>query len=941
MRRGLGDIPMRGHEGRKEQGHARARAVAAIGLAVMLAVAGVVPVEGDEMREKENMSGRAERVFRVRPGAGVDRTAMPTDIRADRGSDMCNLIGACGTLKKRAGWRQVAQLHGYTGTGELRYGSVHGMWHYDDGEQRCLIVHAGEALYEVDTTTWAWTEIDLGELTLADADTCGFSMAGRLWIVGGGTLMVYGSWDGGVSRRVYRVEDIPDIYVPTTTVGIADEGSPADSVRETLEAVNMLTAWRKNTMVGRDVEAGGAAVYLLDSRPERGSEVHVEIEVLDSRGMATVHRLKSVRYNETTMNAGGWIVSAVSLLVPEEAEPDENGTYGTTVGRVNYLDGTVTLEGCGTETDGSLITDMSPPSEGIDNITVTFKAEGGDRADVIGGASLGILFGEDGMSDRLLLGGFDGERNALYWSAPGDPTYFPDTERCEAGAVQSRILGLSRVSDGVLAIHKESLSQEPTIYYLTLTGTGDDEALTYTVTPRVVAGNLGDTLLAPRALCDFYGDPLVLTARGVMAVTMRSNLATTERQLVERSRSIRGDLQKARLEVLRRAASIVHRGHYYLALPGGVCYVADSGDTYTDESGRRQYEWYIYDNFPAVAFCVIDDRLYFGTRDGRICLVGEETDTIPAGEGSLYADRTWTALEVGDVSYNLEDRRLVYNAERLDIRAGDSLRVDTGLLEDMTPGGVWSSGGVFELEAVDDVAGLYEGMPVMPDGVVGIEGITPGTVYTVQRLDRVLGRFLLASGDDGSYLEVTVPKEAGMRLLRPLDGEELVIAEVWREGQVSFCTLKRFGDEEEPMRITTRSDSAGLTEEILGRVIRDEPVAAYWYSGYIDLGGAHLQKTLHRLTVAASPGGGRLTVGYETAHRVASYGASGAEGLRLGHLDFHDISFVGFAASYTKLLSCRRVNYVRFRFQSDTATPASVHEIATMYSVVGNLRGGL
>lgn len=878
------------------------------GMSIFLAVALGIG-QGGIMRASGTYT-RARKLLHVRPSAGVDVTTAATDLDARRGAYMRNLMGENGALCKRPGWRQVAQVYETGEAGEPIFGRVHGMWHYDsrqpDGTGRdSLIVHAGGELYDVDTKSWTWFGLDAGGV-VCDAPSEGFSLAGRLWLVGMGAFYTYTGRE--TYGRVDRVAELSDVYVPVTTVGISDVTAETDA-RTSLDPVNLLTAKRINKMVGRELreEDEGKLWFKLDGKPVRGSDITVEIETKNS----SIVRLVTT----------GEVILSEKILVEKDSKVE--------VGRVNYASGIISL--------GENTGNLTPPISGMDNITVTFESEAGNRAALIDSAMFGVLFGEDGLTDRLLLGGFSEYRNRVYYSAPGDPTYFPDVNYFSVGSDMARVIGFSRVSDGTLAVHKEEMGGEPTIYYLIMSGETDAKTLDVTVTPQVVAGNRGEPILSRGALCDFYGDPLVLTERGVMAVTLRKNLATTERQIVERSRSIRTELVAHGRQLLGEATGIAYRGRYYLSIPGteeALCYVADGGDVYTDESGGRQYEWYILSGLPAVTFCVSDGRLCFGTADGRICMMGDITDCEPeAGTGwSLYADRTWRKMLMGDVSYNYETRELTVN-EAIDMREGDRICFDTGLYELLADQGTYTvdADGRIRLTDPNDIVRFYDGCIVIPDSAGLI-----GSVYTARDIDRGDGTFRLYYAGEPR----NIGGDGGYRLLGSIEGEELLVSSVEMTDEGPVVKVKRYAEDTEALPLVARDTSTTVTAEIIGRVIRDKPVEASWYSGLFDLGGNHMEKTLHGMTVAVKPGSGRLSVGYMTRDSEGTADTQGIGGVNLGALTFSDFSFVGFASSYTKTLNRRHVNFVCFRFSSSRAVPCCVHDITVTYSVIGMWRGG-
>ncbi len=879
---------------------------------------------------------RPRHMLHITPQKGLNMVSSPLDVAPGRPVDLQNLIGEGHILVKRTGWQQMARIRDTDTNGDPVYPRIHGMWPFDDGYTSCLIVHAGQRLYRVDPTAWTWTALN-PELPLADAPGMAFGLGGRLWMVGAGGFFSFGTEDGGERYRARPVREL-DVYIPVTTVGISDTTSETDA-RTSLDPVNLLTAQRKNRMAGRDTsEDIPERTWKLDGRPRRGTSVTVEIEILRENGETVIYHLKTGNYVEATMGGGSLLMTATATLVPAEDQPTDSGSYTRTLGHVNYQSGEITLEGVGFDTSGAVIRTMQPPASGVDNITVTFEADIEDRADLLDTATVGILFGEGGLSDRLILGGFARERNRLYYSAPGDPTYFPDTHYLSAGSDMARIVGLSRISDGVVAIHKEQMSHTPTIYYMEMNGEIAEETLTVRVTPHVTAGGCGEEVVAPNALCDLGGDPLVLTDSGVMAVTMRKDLATAERQLIPRSRAVTPLFRRMSRTIRSQAVAACHGGRCYIAFPGSdqcLCLVAQEHDTYTAD-GTRQYEWYPWANIPATAFCIMDDRLCFGTEDGRLCLFSDVHN--PPTAGSLYADRLWTAFSTGDVTYNYQDGRLAYDPRVLDVAAGDLIRLDTGLFEDLLPSGFSISSGILTARDRDEIMHLHEGMTVLFDGVDPLYGIASGQIYKIGHVDRAVGLCNLIT-EEGHVATISHPNTDSLRLLTPLDGRELSVAAVHADGDYPYITVTNHPDDEDPLRITTRQDLA-VVSELVGIVIRDTPVCAWFCTGYIAPGGYGCEKTIHAITVTATPESERVTVLCESRTGEDRSAPESAAGPDLARLLFSDFTFAGFARSHTRTICRRRVNFIRVRYTSTDPVPCCVQDIAVTYTAVGIKRGG-
>ena len=92
-----------------------------------------------------------------------------------------------------------------------------------------------------------------------------------------------------------------------------------------------------------------------------------------------------------------------------------------------------------------------------------------------------------------------------------------------------------------------------------------------------------------------------------------------EKYAMQRSYYVNGKLLKE--NDLENAIGIAVDGKYYIGINNHV-YIADSRYLSYPKNGKTeqyQYEWYYWENIPARVFFSWNNKLYFGTDDGRIC----------------------------------------------------------------------------------------------------------------------------------------------------------------------------------------------------------------------------------------------------------------------------------------------------------------------------------
>ena len=891
-------------------------------------------------------SGRETAVFRN--FLGVDFTSSPLQVSPRRSPQAVNLIadGGHGQNCKRHGWEQVSDLPlGADGTPRR----ANGMWRFDDGRISCLLVHAGDALYRADEREGSYELICEG---ISDERSQGFAFGGRMYFVGMGRYYVFGTWNEGASYKLRPVEECDDVYVPTTTAAIGPIGSDSEA-GVTVEAVNRLTRWRINTLVGSST---AGASYRLDGNPWANTwrnlqQMCVEIEYMDEEENIWKKTFTPDVDNHGSTGSGAWIYPLTS---------NDGARAGEIMCSLNgALPAVLTLDNA-----------YPPPTPDAPNITVrfiTWEKTDGEAASVIGNCRFGAVFGAGGNANRLFLAGNPVCPNRQFWCEIGDPTYFPDVNACVVGSSAVPITGMMRLSDGVLAVFKADTGQEPTIYYqraeedVSGTITGGNLPLTLYTT----AGNVGEAMISRFACADLYGDPLILSRNGVFGITMRANVATGDRYAVERSHFIQ---KRLCAEELSEAAAIVCGGRYYLSV-GGRCYVADAEYRATPPGGSHyQYEWWYWENVPARVFCEFDGVLWFGTADGRICRF---TDG--------FLDTTFERFSEGQMLVE-EDRVSVSVSAALDLRVGDRIRSESRRTVPLGPF-IARGGEAYRIETVDPDATAYIGRMIDEGAVVMLETtrelipiksadrngnpipvIPAGTRFTVTDIEFTYNCYTFkvyyADGSGGwepsdyypctdfSGTNGTVFYEVG-------DGDFLIVTDMPSGGEELYV---RSVAETEDGYVVQLSEAPGgdaytFPEEdterhlVQGKIYRDIPVYAEWYTPVVDLGSGLYEKTLLRLSTVCEPGlGGRMEVGYETRRteragvvRRVDGGESGR--LDLADLDFSDFSFDSFAASHTVRICERHVNYVRLRVRSEGAVDLRMHEMSLVYRIDRACRG--
>lgn len=857
------------------------------------------------MRAHTNISTKERRSFTLSDFRGVDFSSSPLSVQANRATNMKNFINEFGVNRKRHGWKQVLQMNG----------AINGIYHYQNGEMTELLVYAGNTFYRVQDPEEKGDAgcIVTSVYTDEAIESCRveFYYQNRfVYIVGAGVFLRY-------STEMHTMELVGDFYdengrlitnayIPTTTISI-DTNNVADTARKTLDQVNLLTGFRKNTLVGSEIssESSGAqsdkTSWILDGVPSKKYGVDVVIETIGANGIIKTEALYT--RTEGIFDGSGTLV--------------RKGGDGTVFGRYHTLSGKTYLYLHDIDT-------VHP--DGIANIEVTFYVEPSEEwSGCVAGCRFGTLFGVGGAADRLFLSGNSAHPNVEYFSEADDFTYFPDQYTAVMGTDRNAITGFLRLSDNALAIFKETNDFESAVYYQTgeyrsdYTDTGELEKILPVFS--ITAGATGESALSPYAMANLAGDNIILSKNGVFAIELYENIATNTRIARERSRAINARL--CAHERLEDAVGIVYRGKYYLAIDG-ICYVADSRYRYQPaDSTSYNYEWWFWDHIPARVWATVDDALWFGSENGMICKFDD-----------AYTDRTFIRGGETDITFNFAEN-LVKHAPDVTVEENDRFIVKTGglfavYLDEFTIKGD-------RIYVPDNqITKVFDGAEVYLDGV-GYSGLSEGVVYYIDDTDFADGSFCISDAngvpqvlDDVDYYD--------FRLLSYLSGRELYVSVV---DEMSF-RVKTAPEDLQPLTLTDYFMTVDGDDEVLMVPINpiielwnDRNVVAEWYTPIFDMNTNECAKTLLKLTVSADPkSGGRLEFGFETRRTSRTLLSKGMQAFSFDDLDFSNFSFeTGFTSSYSVKVRERNFNYIQFRFISDSDTDCAVNSMTAIYKI--------
>ena len=820
---------------------------------------------------------------------GVDFSSSPFQVNTNRASFAKNFITDYGTNVKRNGWRQEIQI--------LSGGKpqpINGIFEYYEGEQKIFLVHAGRRFFRVikegdgysvkditNTGTYEPAKVQTDRLKSARSQC--FRQKERAYIIGCGDYLVYGSWDEGKTYELRRVADNEDTYIPTTTISI-DSDRTKDDVRASLDEVNLLSSYRKNSLLGSTYYGD---TWTVDTgKIDKDSTVIVQIE-------AKAYNTDGYTWYEKECTLSNYKDEYKDTLYDES-----DGSYK---GRINFERGTITIDQMHTD----------PIIEGMDNIIVTFKCTVDGYSDLISNCNFGTLFGVDGNNDRLFLSGNAQHANIDFHSEMDDYTYFGDLSTAVIGSDASPIGGYAQLSDSTLAIFKEDGGNEASIYYRTgrydtyrnSDGSIDEIQAVFSST----AGSIGEKIVSGHSIASLASDNLILSKGGVHGIVLSENLATSERYARERSRSINKRLLAHKN--LENAVATVFEGRYYLAVDG-VCYVADARYKRRrddDIDGSFNYEWWYLDNIPARVWAESDRRLYFGTEDGRICVFDDG-----------YLDETFYETEEGDVGVDGSNGHFAFREGLEDVIAKADAVVLKGRGRYLVIRSRADNEGYFPVKE-DEIALLKEGEMVWFDGVYNEK--YDYTKHFIGEVDGVLNRFSIV---DENGNKVMTPEEYHDTFVY-IDGKSFAVDEMG-EG---FFTLSGIN------RIMEVNETVQPVDPLIIRFVHRDPVVAEWYTPVMDFGTSNYSKTLLGISLTSSAGmGGKLSVGYETRLIQGGFETEGGGDFSLENLSFEELSFdSNFASSYSKRLNVRNANFVIFKLVSKEAEACEINSVSIRYKI--------
>lgn len=260
----------------------------------------------------------------------------------------------------------------------------------------------------------------------------------------------------------------------------------------------------------------------------------------------------------------------------------------------------------------TLVKAKPTPVAGVDNIYITYAKTVEGYAERIKKCDICTLYGMNGQRDRLFVSGNPEYPNYDWYCKSNDPTYFGDTWYAVLGQDDSAITGYA-IQNGNLITYKDGAANDSNVILRAGEYDNNENAVVFkTVGNYEAAGAAGKYTHVT-----LQNEPMYLTTSGSIHALTPSDVLG-ERSSQERSYFITEEIAKE--PEIKNAYACGYEDFYMLAA-GDRIYILDTAQATYERNApysTRQYEAYLWTGIGASVLSVIDGRLYFGTKDGKV-----------------------------------------------------------------------------------------------------------------------------------------------------------------------------------------------------------------------------------------------------------------------------------------------------------------------------------
>jgi len=530
---------------------------------------------------------------------GCDYTTVPTNVDETRAIEISNYIPYGDALKKRNGWTLVNHCE-YNGKQLV----VQDVWKIKD----YFVIYAFESdngsnpriyyckslnedaidtsgnsigkltsLYNTNTT-----------ITSASIYSYGVVFEDRLFVLAMNRYLMVWIEDGVIKCDLVSNH----AYIPETIVGIGDIDSSQKSM------VNQ----EFNFLVNK------AYMTILNYSPSASSTTTKKFDI----GQYLGQNVKNITIEEYYDEYEGQVISDTSVFSFSNGILTHTKQQGTEYTDARYI-----------------------------RILVSWEQDGVDitNQNIVNGMRFGCPYGSSSYRDRLFLSGNPFKKNMDIHSCEAgeginawkDYTYFGTDSYQMFGSSEYAVTGYGLLSNGNMAIFKETQANMPNLYIRTYDIVEDTSKESSLLGESVYVERYAVYPFGVNINCDEIGnvitygsDLLVNNKHGIYKVLVETSTATQTYDSVEMSYFIRDNLG----DTLEDCCSVVYDGKLYVCrydLNGKQngnkrVYVADT-NRYSILNNHYIYEWWCLDGINASKLFVVDNELYFVDKELGLCVM--------------------------------------------------------------------------------------------------------------------------------------------------------------------------------------------------------------------------------------------------------------------------------------------------------------------------------
>lgn len=250
----------------------------------------------------------------------------------------------------------------------------------------------------------------------------------------------------------------------------------------------------------------------------------------------------------------------------------------------------------------------APALIGNDNVFIKFSRTVEDYLDRITDCTLAVVF-----DNRIFFSGNPDFPNAVFHSSLKDPAYCSDLDYYECGNNDNEVKALV-VGNNILWVFKRDDQNKDTIFYM--------QPNLDTQYGRVYPVSQGNVSIGCYSKGMNFKDNIVFFSR--QGLEMMSGSIQYEQSVTHASSMVDAKMiNESNYKFLRVCE---YKGFMLVAIDSHI-YLADSRNRFKGNTGGAEFEWYYWElPVDITAFREVLGTLYFGTEDGKICVLGGTND---------------------------------------------------------------------------------------------------------------------------------------------------------------------------------------------------------------------------------------------------------------------------------------------------------------------------